>query len=368
MIDLSTIGAGGGSIAYIDDGGAFHVGPRSAGADPGPVCYAKGGTEPTVTDAQVVLGRLDVDRFLGGDLAIDADLAHAAIAAKLAKPLGMTVEEAALGVIRIINSSMALAIRSNSVARGLDPRDFALMPFGGAGPLHGVALGQAMSVNEIIVPPAPGITAAIGLLVTDMQYEFTRSVLTVLNKADQAALDAINAHVDDLVALCRARLDADGVPADQQRFQRIAECRYQGQGFELRATMPDGRLTVDNKQAVMDIFHAQHRRDYSYAFEDQLVEVMTVRVIGVADVEPLRWPKLPAANGADVDTAFVYRRPTTFDDGQTVDTPRYDRLKLRAGHRLNCPAIVVQHNSTTLIPPGFDARIADYGNIHIHAR
>ena len=367
MIDLSTIGAGGGSIAYVDEGGAFHVGPRSAGADPGPVCYAKGGTEPTVTDAQVVLGRLDVDKFLGGDLKIDADLATGAIEAKLAKPLGMSVEEAALGVIKIINSNMALAIRSNSVARGLDPRDFALMPFGGAGPLHGVALGQAMSVNEVIVPPAPGINAAIGLLVTDMQYEFTRSVLTVLNTADDAALDAINGHVDELVALCRARLAADGVAADKQRFHRIAECRYQGQGFELRAAMPDGALTLANKQAVMDSFHAQHRQDYSYAFEDGMVEVMTLRVIGVADVAPLRWPKLAAANGTDIDAAFLYRRPTTFDDGRTVDTPRYDRLRLQAGHALTGPAIVVQHNSTTLIPPGFDARISDYGNIHIRA-
>ncbi len=367
MIDLSTIGAGGGSIATVDDGGAFHVGPRSAGADPGPVCYAKGGTEPTVTDAQVVLGRLDVDKFLGGDLKIDADLAHQAIAEKLAKPLAMSVEEAALGVIKIINSNMALAIRSNSIARGLDPRDFALMPFGGAGPLHGVALGQAMSVREVIVPPAPGINAAIGLLVTDMQYEFTRSVLTVLNTADQAALDTINTHVDELVALCRAQLAADGVPADQQRFRKIAECRYQGQGFELRAAMPDGPVTLESKQAVMDSFHAQHRQDYSYAFEDGLVEVMTLRVIGVADVEPLRWPKLAAADGAGVEEALLYDRPTTFDDGQTLDTPRYDRLKLKAGHEFAGPAIVLQHNSTTLIPPGFDARISDHGNIHIRA-
>ena len=367
MIDLSTIGAGGGSIAYIDEGGAFHVGPRSAGADPGPVCYAKGGTEPTVTDAQIVLGRLDAEHFLGGDLKIDADLAQRAIEDRLAKPLGMSVEQAALGVIKIINSNMALAIRSNSVARGLDPRNFALVPFGGAGPLHGVVLGQAMSVREVIVPPAPGINAAIGLLVTDMQYEFTRSVLTVLNTADQAALDTINRHVDELVALGRAHLAADGVATEQQRFQKIAECRYQGQGFELRATMPDGPLTLDNKQSVMDSFHSQHRQDYSYAFEDRLVEAMTLRVIGVAEVEPLRWPKLAAANGADADEALLYLRPTTFDDGQTLDTPRFDRLRLKAGHRLAGPAIIVQHNSTTLIPPGFDALVSEYGNIHIRA-
>ena len=368
MIDLSTIGAGGGSIAYVDDAGAFFVGPRSAGADPGPACYAKGGEEPTVTDAQVVLGRLDPDQFLGGELSIDPELAHKTIETKVARPLGMSIPDAALGILKIINSNMALAIRANSVARGLDPRNFALMPFGGAGPLHGVALAETIAAREVIVPPAPGINAAIGLLVTDMQYEFTRSVLTILNTADQAALDNINRHVNELVDLCRQRLVADGVPAEQQRFRRIAECRYQGQGFELRADMPDVPLDQKNKQAVIESFHNQHRQDYSYAFEDGLVEVMTLRVIGVADVEPLRWPKLSAADGAAVDDARLYTRPTTFDGNHTLDTPRFDRLKLRAGHEITGPAVVVQHNSTTLVPPGYQARVSDYGNLHIRAK
>jgi N-methylhydantoinase A len=367
MIDMVTIGAGGGSVAFVDAGGAFRVGPRSAGADPGPACYGKGGEEPTVTDAQVTLGRLDHDRFLGGDLAIDPERARRAIQDHVAAKLGLSVEQAALGIIKIINSNMALAIRSNSVARGLDPRDFALMPFGGAGPLHGVALAEEVSAKEVIVPPAPGITAAIGLLVTDMQYEFTRSVLAILNDADQAVLDRLNEAADALVAQARDQLDRDGVPRDRQRFEKVAECRYQGQGFELRARMPDEPLTVANKHIVADNFHAQHRLDYSYAFDDGIVEVMTLRVIAVAEVEPIRWAKLPPADAVAVDAARLYSRPTVFDDGQALETPRYDRLKLCAGHVIDGPALILQHDSTTLVPPGYRAAVADYGNIHIHA-
>ena len=367
MIDLATIGAGGGSIAYLDEGGAFRVGPRSAGAFPGPVCYSKGGTEPTVTDAQVVLGRLDADKLLGGDLKVNPELARKAIEEKIAKPLGMTVEQAALGIIKIINNNMALAIRANSVARGFDPRNFALMPFGGAGPLHGVALAEVVSAREVIVPPAPGITAAMGLLVTDMQYEFTRSVLGILNDADQKLLDNINVHVEKLEQQCRDRLIADGVPPERHRFVKIAECRYQGQGFELRADMPVGPLTQGNKDEVIQNFHAQHRQDYGYVFEDSPVEVVTLRVIGVADVESLEWPTLKQANETSVDGAFLYTRSTTFDDAQTLETPRYDRDKLLAGHEVPGPAIIIQHNSTTLVPPGYTARVRECGNLHVSA-
>ena len=365
MIDMSTIGAGGGSIAYIDRAGGFQVGPQSAGADPGPVCYGKGGQEPTVTDAQVVLGRLDPDQFLGGDLKIDPDLAHQSIKEKVADPLDMDVTRAALGIIKIINSNMALAIRSNSVARGIDPREFALMPFGGAGPLHGVALAREVAAKEIIVPPAPGINAAIGLLVTDMQYEFTRSVLAILNDADQEALDRLNAVADELIEQCRSQLARDGIAPDQQRFHKIAECRYQGQGFELRADMPEGPLTPENKQAVIENFHNQHRLDYSYAFEDGIVEVMTIRVVGLAEIEPLTWPRLDKANGAGAEQAYLYTRPTTFDDGQSLETPRYDRLKLGAGLDVAGPALILQHNSTTLVPPGYSAVTSDFGNLRI---
>ena len=366
MIDLVSIGAGGGSIAYIDSAGGFHVGPRSAGAEPGPACYGKGGEEPTVTDAQVVLGRLDADKMLGGDLPLDPDLAYKAVEAKVAKPLGISPVEAALGIIKVINSNMALAIRSNSVARGIDPREFALVPFGGAGPLHGVALAEAISAKDIIVPVAPGITAAMGLLQTDMQYEHARSLIVSLRHADQTAIERMNAVIDELLELCRRDLEKDGVAADRHKFQRLAECRYHGQGFELRAQLPEGRLTASNLAAVVASFHQQHRLDYGYHFEDGEVELITVRVIGSEDVAPLKVARVDKAEGSDISGAFLYSRPTTFDDGQTADTPRYDRNRLRAGQQVAGPAILIQHNSTTLLPPGYVAAVAEFGNLHVY--
>ncbi|MDC0074748.1 hydantoinase/oxoprolinase family protein [Alphaproteobacteria bacterium] len=370
MIDLSTIGAGGGSIAFIDQGGAFRVGPKSAGAVPGPACYDRGGKEPTVTDAQVALGRLDIDRFLGGDMLIKPDLSKKVIEKSIAKPLNMSVKNAALGIIKVINSNMALAIRANSVARGYDPRTFALMPFGGAGPLHGVALANEVSAKEVIVPPAPGINAAIGLLETDMQYEFTRSAPLVLENANMKDFTRINNALNELELLCRERLLADGVPKSKQIINRIAECRYHGQGFELRAEMPKGKLNSNNKKIVIDNFHKQHFLDYGYTFGSDQVEIMTLRVVGVATVDPMTWPRLkkvPSGRLAkkSLEDAYLYSRKTTFDDGKTFDTPRYDRDKLFSGHQLKGPVIIIQHNSTTLIPPNYSALVTSYGNIHI---
>ena len=365
MIDLVTIGAGGGSIAYIDSAGGFHVGPRSAGADPGPACYGKGGDEPTVTDAQVALGRLDADKMLGGDLPIDPALASRAIEEKVGKKLGLSVTDAALGIIRVINSNMALAIRSNSVARGVDPREFSLVPFGGAGPLHGVALAEAVSARDVLVPVAPGITAAMGLLETDMQYEHVRSFITSLTNVDAAAVERLNALVEELVADCRRDLENDGVPPERQSYQRVAECRYHGQGFELRAEIPEGRLGPGDIGRILESFNAQHRLDYGYAFDDTEVELITVRVIGTDKIEPLRLRPLERANGASYDSALLYSRRTTFDDGTTADTPRYDRGQLKAGHRVAGPAVLIQHNSTVLVPPAYAAEVSEYGSLHV---
>ncbi len=228
MIDIDAIGAGGGSVAYIDPGGAFRVGPRSAGADPGPACYGKGGKEPAVTDAQVVLGRLDPEHFLGGDLKIDPALSHKAIEEYIAKPLGLSVKDAALGILRVINNNMALAINANSVAKGIDPRNFTLMGFGGAGPLHGVALAELIFAKDSISPLHPGITAAMGLLLTELQYEFTRSVLVVANKASDAEFANVNAIVADLTAKARAQLAADGIARSSAPLHhdfRVPLCR-----------------------------------------------------------------------------------------------------------------------------------------------
>lgn len=365
MIDLVTIGAGGGSVAYIDGAGGFNVGPRSAGSEPGPACYGRGGVEPTVTDAQIVLGRLDPDMALGGDFKLDSSLAHKAIEEKVARPLGLSVIEAALGIIKVINNNMALAIRSNSVARGIDPRDFSIMPFGGAGPLHGVALMEAVSARDVIVPVAPGITAAVGLLKTDLRYEHTEAVIIDIGGAGETELARVNGACALLHERLAAELDADGVARADQAIEIVAECRYRGQGFELRVPMPSGAVTADNKASIAEGFHAQHLLDYGYSYPDQEVEMITLRAIGTASVSRLTVPKIRVADGSSPDRALVLVRPTTFDDGRTLETPRYDRRLMLAGDRIEGPAIFVQHDSNTLVPPGYEAEVLAHGNIRI---
>lgn len=365
MIDIDAIGAGGGSIAYIDPGGAFRVGPRSAGAVPGPACYAKGGEEPTVTDAQVVLGRMDPEHFLGGDLTIDASLSARAIEKHIAGPLGLSVEQAALGILKIINNNMALAINANSVAKGVDPRNFSLAGFGGAGPLHSVSLAEAIYAKDVISPVHPGITAATGLLVTDLQYEYTQSTLIVLDKASAEEFSRVNAVLDDLKARANRQLDADGIPAGQRRFRQVAECRYVGQGFELRAEIPDGPLNETSAGAVIDHFYDVHRQVYGHAFRDQSCEMVTVRLIATVAVDTLTLPKLEKGGRKNPRDAVMYTRRTVFDDGSSLDTPRYQRGKLLADDTVEGPALIIQHNSTTLVPPDWVARVATHGDIVI---
>lgn len=365
MLDIDAIGAGGGSIAYIDDGGAFRVGPKSAGAVPGPACYGNGGVNPTVTDAQVVLGRLDQEQFLGGDIVINPSLAEKAIKKYIADPLGLSTSDAALGILKIINNNMALAINSNSVAKGIDPRGFTLMGFGGAGPLHSVALAEMISARNIISPAQPGITAALGLLVTDLKYEYTRSVLIPLNDATTDQLENVNNIVAELKNEADMQLNQDMVPKDQRQYEYIMECRYLGQGFELRAKMPNKPLTKDNVSVVIDSFYDVHKQQYGHAFKDQITEAITIRVVASVDTDKLTFTDLEKGGVENPDYAHLYNRDTTFDDGKSVSTPRYARDKLKAGDYLTGPAVVTQHNSTTIIPPGYRAKMLDAGDIII---
>lgn len=365
MIDIDAIGAGGGSIAYVDPGGAFRVGPRSAGAVPGPACYDKGGKEPTVTDAQVVLGRLDPEQFLGGDIEIDASLSEAAIMEYIGKPLGLGLDDAALGILKIVNNNMALAINANSLAKGVDPRDFSLMGFGGAGPLHAVSLAEAIHARDVISPVQPGITAATGLLVTDLQYEYTHPLLTVVNGAGEEDFRAINNALDTLMAQANQQLDADGIPREARTFQRIAECRYVGQGFELRASMPDGPVNAENANVIIESFYDEHKKIYGHAYRDQACELITLRLVATVAVETLALPELASGGREDPPEALLYSRRTVFDDGKSYETPRYDRARLLRDDRVAGPAIVIQHNSTTLVPPGYVAQVLQFGDLLI---
>lgn len=365
MLDIDAIGAGGGSIAYIDDGGAFRVGPKSAGAVPGPACYGNGGESPTVTDAQVVLGRLDQEQFLGGDIVINPTLAEQAIKTHIADPLGLSIPDAALGILKIINNNMALAINSNSVAKGIDPRGFTLMGFGGAGPLHSVALAEMISARNVISPAQPGITAALGLLVTDLKYEYTRSVLIPLNEASEEQLSNVNKIVAELKKEADMQLNQDNVSQSQRQYDYIMECRYLGQGFELRAKMPSEPLTKDNVNVIIDNFYDVHKQQYGHAFKDQITEAITIRVVASVDTEKLEFTKLKSGGNENPDYAQLYSRNTIFDDGQSVSTPRYSRDKLMAGDYIIGPAVVTQHNSTTIIPPAYKATMLDAGDILI---
>ena len=243
-----------------------------------------------------------------------------------------------------------------------------LLDFGVEGKIKKVSRGPVVTLNEF--EPAAGINAAIGLLETDMQYEFTRSAPLVLASAKNEDFNRINKALNELEELCRKRLSADGISKKNQKINRIAECRYHGQGFELRAEIPSGKLTNANKQIVIDNFHKQHELDYGYTFGSDQVEIMTLRVVGIASVEPMSWPKQKKIQKTttmkkSLDQAYLYTRKTTFDDGKTIDTPRFDRDKMLAGHKIKGPAIIIQHNSTTLIPPGYLANVSTYGNIHI---
>ena len=237
MIDIHTIGAGGGSIAYVDHGGAFRVGPRSAGAVPGPAAYGRGGRQPTVTDANVVLGRLDKDDFLGGAMKLDEAAAHRVVE-ELANELGLDKIEAAEGVLTVINSNMANAIRSRTVQKGVDPREFALVAFGGAGPLHGAEVAQMLSIPEVIVPPYPGITSAMGLLTTDLKYDAIRTQFQVSGKID---LNRLNADLFEMERRLGAQFAADHLDADKLSFVRDGDLRYVGQGYELKIPFPRRR-------------------------------------------------------------------------------------------------------------------------------
>jgi N-methylhydantoinase A/oxoprolinase/acetone carboxylase beta subunit len=364
MADVDTIGAGGGSIAYVDQGGIFRVGPRSAGAVPGPAAYNRGGTEATATDALVNLGWLSPEAFLGGGMGLDAGLARKAFEEGPARDLGMTVEEASMGAVQILTHSMVQSIEENSVRKGYDPRDFALVAEGGAGPLFAAQIALEVGTPTVIVPPYPGIAAAMGLLATDMVYEFAGTTYQRLSRLDAAALQR---RFEELEELAARQLAEDGIAPDNVVIQRIAECRYLGQGYELRVDAPPGQIGPEWAEKVRADFHDIHEREYSRRFEDADVEIPNVRVRGIGLTPPLRTPEIQHG-GESPDEALRHEGEAWFRvEGslQQMPTRYYERAALKAGNRLVGPAIVTQYDSTTVVPPGVSAHVDRFGNILI---
>ncbi len=362
MLDIHTIGAGGGSIAHLDAGGAFKVGPQSAGAVPGPAAYGRGGTEPTVTDANVVLGRLDPDDFLGGGMKLDAAAAETAVSG-LAERLGLSLTEAAEGVLTIINANMANAIRSRTVQKGIDPRGFALVAFGGAGPLHGAEVAAMLGIPEVIVPPYPGITSAMGLLTTDLKYDAIRTEFQVSGKVD---LDRLNADCREMEAELAGQFAADHICADQIAFHRVGDLRYVGQGYELKIPMPQGELDNAGLEGVWAAFHKAHAAEYGHAFKANPIEIVNVRVSGIGTQPKLA--RLEPSPGGTLAGAILRRHPCAFRvDGslERLETTYYRRDALPVGEDFSGPAIILQQDSTTVVPPRAAARVEPSGSLLI---
>jgi N-methylhydantoinase A len=362
MIDVHTIGAGGGSIAHLDRGGAFRVGPRSAGAVPGPAAYGRGGTEPTVTDANLVLGRLDAEDFLGGGMRLDPAAAERAVAA-LAARLGLSVTETAEGILTVINGNMANAIRSRTVQKGIDPRGFTLVAFGGAGPLHGAEVAQMLDIPEVLVPPYPGITSAMGLLTTDFKYDLVRTQFQVSGAVDT---DRLHRDLAGMEAALARRFAADRIPASRVTFRRSGELRYVGQGYELRIDLPDGEMSEPALADVWEAFHRRHEAEYGHAFRASPIEIVNVRVTGIGRSPKLQ--RLRAPPGGSLAAARVRSAPCMFRVGgrlQSFETVFYRRTHLPPGPTIAGPAIVLQQDSTTLVPPHASAQVDDAGSLLI---
>ena len=364
MIDVHTIGAGGGSIAYVDTGDAFRVGPRSAGSMPGPACYGNGGEEPTVTDANLVLGRLDKDHFLGGGMDIYPHQSFKVLES-LMDSLGMDVYEAAEGVSTILASNMANAIRSRTIQRGHDPRQFVLAAFGGAGPLNAVEVARHLQIPEVIIPLYPGITSALGLLTTDLKYDF---MLTEFMLSNEMRLEKLCRDITDLESAAHEQLHRDGLPDDRIRFLRSLDLRYLGQGYELRITIPPGPLDEKTLQSIWADFHQLHISEYGHHFPENPIEVVNLRITGIGAMPPLSQPRFDNPY-RDLDEAWLKSAETYFRvDGSLKKLPTefFERSRIPIGAAITGPAVIFQKDSTTVLPPGSRAVVDESGNILIN--
>jgi N-methylhydantoinase A len=346
-VDVATLGAGGGSVAWIDKGGLLQVGPRSAGADPGPICYGKGGTEPTVTDANVILGRINPDYFLGGQIALDPDAPRAALAAigeVLGAESGEAAELAAHAIVDTANENMANQIKLISVDRGLDPRDFVLIPFGGAGPVHASACARLLGITRMLVPPHPGLSSAFGALAANWRVD---RVWTIFGRSTHLNTDVISERLEALTAAALAELRADGFAGDPLLLRSI-DMRYAGQNYEREVPLPPGPFTAAVAEQMVASFGRAHDDFYGFSLENEPVEFVNLRVSAIGPNDLQTTVQLPETQ--EVEPAAS--RPVSFHGRSYLDTPVYRRELLGAGFTLSGPAIIEEPDATTVIHPG----------------
>lgn len=363
MIDLIECGAGAGSIARVDSGNHLKVGPQSAGADPGPACYDLGGTEPTVTDAYLFLGRLAPGAFLGGELPLRPDLAKQAIAGRIAEKLNMGLEQTAAGILAIVNANMLRILRIVTVSRGHDPRDFTLVAYGGAGPLHATELAADLGISQVIVPRYPGLFSALGLLYADMS---TALLETVMKPLSEDFLAEINAALTRLASSAESWFDRNQIDSQERRVRASADLRYRRQNYELNLPFPETCKSVDDFSKIATLFHQEHKLVYGHNAPGEPIQVVNLHIQAAREVKAPRLPPVASASRT-VEEARSENRNVWFSRG-LVECGIYDRARLQAGHVLEGPAIIQEVESTTLVSPGWQLRVDKFGNLVITSK
>lgn len=356
MLDLVTIGAGGGSIAWLERGEKLRVGPRSAGSVPGPACYGQGGEAATVTDCNLIAGRLNPGYFLAGARRLDTDRARTVLWERIAEPLGLTLEAAALGVIAISEAQMADAMRLVSVDRGIDPRDFTLVAFGAAGPLHAIALAEALSMRRVLIPPAPGNLSATGLILADIRHDLVRTIVSDLAGAERDRLVSV---LGELLHDAEAALAAERVAADRRVLLYSADLRYQGQNYELNLPITPDLLAEDRTATLAERFHEQHRIAYGYHLASRPIQIVNLRVTALGVMPPIVWPRQPPSGGA---AAPSEHRHVLLPDGTAREVPIDRFVTMRSGQRLGGPALIEYPGSTLFVPPEWSVEFDDMLN------
>jgi len=361
MIDIHTIGAGGGSIAWIDEWGMLNAGPESAYSYPGPVCYDRGGEKPAVTDANLLLGYLNKDFFLGGEMQINYDKCRQMMEEKIAKPLGMSVEEAACGVFQIVNQNMADATKVVSVQKGFDPREFALVSAGGACSIHACKIAEEVGSSCVIVPKAASVFCALGMLESDIRLDNVRSFVGTIPGLD---LDALNACIRDAETDAMEQLAKEGVKAEESSLERYLDIRYCGQHHEVTVPIAAGCvITLAHVEEIAGTFHTTHERLYSYSTPETPIEIINLRVTAVGHVEKTGLEKM-AGSGDAVESAIKNTRKLYFQEYKDwKDVPVYDRNKMYTGHSISGPAVIEERITTIVVHPGWNARIDEFANV-----
>lgn len=362
MIDINTIGAGGGTVAWLDKMGIINVGPRSAGAEPGPACYDKGGEDPTVTDSNILLGYIDPDYFLGGKIKLNKQRAEESLRKKIADPLGLSLLEAAEGIVRIVNTHMEQGIKVVSMERGYDLRDFALVAFGGAGPVHAGMIAEDLGIPKVLIPPTPGLTAAMGLLMADIKHDYIQSRLCPLSTVD---IGEVNHLLRQLAQKAIADLKNEGFSEKEIELSYYLDLRYSGQGYELTIPTPKGEVGRSDLLDMREEFDQYHEKMFGHKAEEVPLEMVNGRVVSVVRVPQLEIPVRGQAQHT-VDKAIMGKRDAYFGKHNgNISCPIYNRDLLQTGHIINGPSIIEQMDSTTMVYPGQTASVDGYGNIVI---